>query len=94
MTRGGKSDLSGLEPLVAGYQDARVAFGHAVSDLVGLSVENEGAPSRHGREFWAFILLSKLAITSMTLDKIAPKTIEPDSGKLCHARLAVCGNGG
>lgn len=82
MTRGGKSELSDLEPFVAGYQDAREAFGQAVNDLVGLSVNNEGTPSRHGREFWAFILVSKLAITSMTLDKIAPKSIEPDSSEL------------
>jgi hypothetical protein len=80
MKQQGASKLRDLEPLVAGYEEARETFGEAVNDLVALSVSNEGLPSRHGREFWAFMLVTKLTITSMTLNKIAPKSIDPD----CH----------
>jgi len=82
MTYNGATDLSDLEPLAAGYEESREAFSQAVNNLVGLSAANEGKPSNHGREYWAFILVAKLAVTSMTLDKIAPKSVNPDSGEL------------
>lgn len=56
------------------YRTSRRLLHAAIEDLVGLSASLNGTPSRHGRDYWSSLLLTKLTLTSMTLDKIVPKT--------------------
>lgn len=56
------------------YAASRASLRSAIEDLVAWSVSLNGTPSRDGRDYWSSILLAKLTLTSMTLDKIVPRS--------------------
>lgn len=74
--------LAALKNDPSAYRDARKRFHVAVRNLVALSANLGGTPSHHGREYWSSILLSKMTLTSMTLDKIIPKVGSAKSTEL------------
>jgi hypothetical protein len=55
------------------YHETRKALHEAVAALVDLSVSLAGSPSEHGRQYWSSILLAKMTLTAMTLDRIVPE---------------------
>lgn len=61
---------------------SRASLRCAVEDLVAWSVSQNGKPSQDGRDYWSSILLAKLTLTSMTLDKIVPKSAANEDAEL------------
>jgi len=55
------------------YRAARRDFHKLVNHVVSRSVEIGGSKSEGGREYWWSILLAKIALSSMTLDKLVPQ---------------------
>lgn len=71
-----------VEFSTAEFDKLRDQYHLAVDRLLGISAGHRGSKVRHGREYWASILTSKLCVTSMTLDKILPKKPHPESEEL------------
>lgn len=64
------------------YDAVRASFHKAVGELVRLSTTLRGAPSENGRQYWSSVLAAKMALTSMTLDKIVPRHASTQSRDL------------
>lgn len=80
------------------YIEARTSFRIAVEQAVSISVSINGVKSNSGREYWSSVIFSKLVLSAMTLDKIAP--INPnensvelwDLGSICTLARGLAEN--
>lgn len=58
--------------LISDYIKSRSNFTKATGELVRLSVSISGSQSPNGRAYWSSVLIAKLGLTAMTLDKTIP----------------------